>query len=1131
VFVGIPSLPKRVIGRDSLLNELSARLQKGRYVAVEGLPAVGKTTIAAALAHREDVRNHFDSGILWASLGPQPDLMGALAFWARELGKNISRISTEEQRAQAVRDAIGQRRLLLIIDDAWQREAADLLRCGGPECCHLLTTRIKTIACEFDEDTKPAVIGELNETDSRQLLAAHAPKAFAGDPNRLHELTRAAGGLPLALELLGGYLAAPERSYFPELSTKAFEALSEPGARLGLALKRLGQSSLREMTLRETIALSLEDLDETTRGSFHDLGAFAAKPALFTLEAARAVARGGPRAMAVLIARNLVEDRASSFAVHQVISDVARTGLEEAAITRHRDYYFSLIANQNLSPAKIRAMYEQGQHAWLSLPSGPAVLDWIRAMHSYQAEEGLWRDVMEWAQRGLEIARQYGTRADEGALLANIGLAHHALGNSSEAFDHYQRALPLLEGDDAEVCVAVSNISAVHGKVGDTARQLEYAQRALDIAEKIGNRRETVRILEAMCPAEFQSGRMEASYEHCMRAAKIREEGGADSGAPPTRVLPATGMTGEREYEQQPYILKKIHGTVHSNRSYVGLNGTIALAICRDDGKTFWWRAVFENGRKSTAGFLDHAPQRWNALAFMSEDDATTLMETGKSPLAPNRLFIRGDLDLLERFLQYYLIAGSTFYESGEFRLLQDRYSEAEAEFDKAIARGQDDADVHYKRGMARHGQRKYAEAEEDYTAAALRGEDTAELHFRRGQVLNALERFAEAEAELSGAIDRGQDDALSYFVRGFTRWCQGKYSTAIEDLTAAFERGYSGTDALYVRGLCYQRIHEDAAAEADFARAIEGGKSGPDAFSARARCRMRLRNWKGAQDDLTLAIDSGGDRWGDLYWSRAQVRSVLQDWPGGEMDTTAAIAAGKQNGEVFYERGMQRLFADKLAEAEEDYTAAIDRGLHTAEVYYYRGRARYVLADFQGCAADLTRAIALGKDDADIYQVRASANVRLGRVDEGRADCIASEQRDPTGSSTHGCWGDLHFAERNYGAAATRYRSALEAASGSGWHFELGLALLFLGKSEEARSAYRSGLAENNESNTRAALEELDRWVAQQPDAATARGMEIDEIRKQLTGGIKKRESNSAERFARWCAKCDWITFDSWKK
>lgn len=67
-----------------------------------------------------------------------------------------------------------------------------------------------------------------------------APEACAADPGAAHSLAQAVGGLPLALELVGGYLAAPERHYFPDLATAALAELTDPSYRLRLAQRRLG---------------------------------------------------------------------------------------------------------------------------------------------------------------------------------------------------------------------------------------------------------------------------------------------------------------------------------------------------------------------------------------------------------------------------------------------------------------------------------------------------------------------------------------------------------------------------------------------------------------------------------------------------------------------------------------------------------------------------------------------------------------------------------------------------------------------------------------------------------------------------------------------------------------------------
>jgi hypothetical protein len=98
---------------------------------------VGKSTLAAVLAYHPSVLAHFTDGVLWAGLGPQGDAMSALTAWGAALGVDVTDQPTPQQRSQAVRNAIGQKRLLLVIDDAWQVEPAQVLACGGPQALPL----------------------------------------------------------------------------------------------------------------------------------------------------------------------------------------------------------------------------------------------------------------------------------------------------------------------------------------------------------------------------------------------------------------------------------------------------------------------------------------------------------------------------------------------------------------------------------------------------------------------------------------------------------------------------------------------------------------------------------------------------------------------------------------------------------------------------------------------------------------------------------------------------------------------------------------------------------------------------------------------------------------------------------
>src|SRR5262249_2345574 len=74
-----PAIPEvlgnthRLLGRDDLLMQVKLRLLQGdslALTALNGLPGIGKTALAVALATDREVQMRFCDGILWAGLGP-----------------------------------------------------------------------------------------------------------------------------------------------------------------------------------------------------------------------------------------------------------------------------------------------------------------------------------------------------------------------------------------------------------------------------------------------------------------------------------------------------------------------------------------------------------------------------------------------------------------------------------------------------------------------------------------------------------------------------------------------------------------------------------------------------------------------------------------------------------------------------------------------------------------------------------------------------------------------------------------------------------------------------------------------------------------------------------------------------
>src|SRR6266566_544410 len=144
-----------LLGREGLFMQVKERLFAENHVALAalgGLPGIGKTALAVALARDQEVQAHFRDGVLWAGLGPHPNMLSLLARWGKLLGiapSHVEHVNSRESWGQALQDAIGLRRLLLVIDDAWTAEDVLTLRVGGPACTYLLTTRQSQVASGF----------------------------------------------------------------------------------------------------------------------------------------------------------------------------------------------------------------------------------------------------------------------------------------------------------------------------------------------------------------------------------------------------------------------------------------------------------------------------------------------------------------------------------------------------------------------------------------------------------------------------------------------------------------------------------------------------------------------------------------------------------------------------------------------------------------------------------------------------------------------------------------------------------------------------------------------------------------------------------------------------------------------
>ena len=235
----VPELPDSYLVRDKDLSELKAALLakngpnsaaltsetrkvKSSRTAAHGMGGVGKTTIAAALVHDDQIRAAF-SKIVWVSVGQEPDIRELQeAIHEQLLEKGITdSANTPSLVSTALRNAAKGVKVLLVCDDVWDPKHEKPLNCidGDNGSRLLVTTRIQKLlnnSCEVS-------VGVLSENDALQLLLSSAnmeegSMPEGGDEHRIAlEIVELCGRLPLTLAIAGGMISDHPKGFDDEL--------------------------------------------------------------------------------------------------------------------------------------------------------------------------------------------------------------------------------------------------------------------------------------------------------------------------------------------------------------------------------------------------------------------------------------------------------------------------------------------------------------------------------------------------------------------------------------------------------------------------------------------------------------------------------------------------------------------------------------------------------------------------------------------------------------------------------------------------------------------------------------------------------------------------------------------------
>ncbi len=604
-FLAPPRINRPFIGRSNLLHQLWGQLLAGdtARIALYGLPGVGKTSVLIELAHTLQQHNTFPDGVLWVSLGRQPDLLTALERWARALNANELQISTANTiatRAKMVHSLCGSRKLLLCIDDAWMLDDALALQLGGVNCVQLLTTRFPDIACDF-AGTQVVPIDSFAESESVTLLAAISDDSAPAD--QLALLSHKVGGLPLALSLIGRYLR--------RTGAGGVELLLE-SAETRLQLNR-PRSPLRQtsdlpfgtpQSLYTSIELSAALLPHAARQALTNLTLLPPQPNVFSYALGIALASGESASFDALAEMGLVMAAGDAqWTLHQTIHDYAsQTGSSGAAVNQLVDYFAEWVisaddaALESAFPNIVATLHHAVQHAKIApfftiirAVSNFAVTRGrqhtlvapLEAAHRLQPERaaywlgkfaleaGALTDAVTWLTQAVQdIHSQWAGDAAYAMSQAQfqLGQIESAIAWGMQALDRYRH-----DEEAHEIVNATTHLCLIMGQQGRYAEAETLLKQAVTLAQeageqsaeiyarhalgnlywRMGNYADTRPILRNVVDLCRTSGDLRQECKAILNLVSVLEKDRFFADAPPLydRALELARMTGERATE------------------------------------------------------------------------------------------------------------------------------------------------------------------------------------------------------------------------------------------------------------------------------------------------------------------------------------------------------------------------------------------------------------------------------------------------------------------------------------------------------------------------------------------------------------------------------------------------------
>jgi tetratricopeptide (TPR) repeat protein len=560
--------PKRLIGRNDVLETVRSLLNSGEQVLLQGFSGVGKTALAAEIAAQL-------TPLIWLRAGRnnENELFEALArpFNAQEAIAKESGIG----KVYLMRSILAQSGLkLVVLDDAWNGQALQVVIQAVPPNVALLVTSRRRYGIEH-----VVKVGDLDSEHSLKLLGYYANHDYANDVDAVG-LCKRLGYLAFALRLAGLNLKVNQWN-----PAKLTAQLNDPSEDLIVPLDFV---QIGRETVAQLIRVSLNALDDEPQTVFFAFGAFFSSQTTtqmlvryfvevseLTDEELAGIRRDNPNISSDMsdyelrqrilitslasanIESPLIQNALDILYIHGLVERIPSHNesiivyrIHELAYTyakaqnndfHHRramqiclSYTISHIKPSVINFAAISTELDNlmGAAAW-AIEIGEYAMVEQFAWNLYSESKffdfaGYYAEATLLLQQAIIASESSGNKHNWITHAGNLGNAYRNLGQARKAISYYEKVLIISHeiGDRRSEGNAIFNLGIANRDLGEVRNSIKFYEQALAIRLELGDRIDEGATLNSLGLAYSNLGKIEKAIGYYDEALTISREVG-----------------------------------------------------------------------------------------------------------------------------------------------------------------------------------------------------------------------------------------------------------------------------------------------------------------------------------------------------------------------------------------------------------------------------------------------------------------------------------------------------------------------------------------------------------------------------------------------------------------------------